>query len=130
MSQQTDPGEQYSIIGRVAAAALERRWTVFLAELLLIVIGILAALTIDGWAEDRENLRLERSYLSVLSQDLSQINEQLQAYIQFESSVGQAGSEAISILYSDSPGDHASELRTELSNIAWDFIRVHQEQSL
>ena len=43
MAQQQHSGEHHSVIGRMAAAALERRWTVFLAELLLIVIGILAA---------------------------------------------------------------------------------------
>ena len=107
-----------STTARIATALVGRRWTIFVAELLLIVIGILVALTIDGWVEDRENRQLEQNYLSVLIRDLDQMHEQLQAYVVFESAVSQSGSEVITILASSEGAEQATELRTKLSNMA------------
>lgn len=50
------------------------RW--FAAEFLVVVTGVLVALALGAWWQDRENRRLERSYLRQLAADLAR-NEQL-----------------------------------------------------
>ena len=42
------------------------------AEFFLIVIGVLAALAVDGWVEERDNARMERDYLQRLSEDVQE----------------------------------------------------------
>jgi hypothetical protein len=46
---------------------LYRRWT---GEFVVIVLGILAALAVDSWSEQRDNRILEQEYLSRIKEDL------------------------------------------------------------
>jgi hypothetical protein len=43
-----------------------------LAEFLMIVIGVLVALAVDGWRQDREELRVAREHLTDVSAELRQ----------------------------------------------------------
>jgi hypothetical protein len=53
-------------------------------ELILIIVGILTALAIDGWAQDRRDRHAERQYLELLRDDLVLIEDQLRGYADFE----------------------------------------------
>ncbi len=44
-----------------------RRWA---GEFVVIVLGILAALAVDSWSEQRDNRSLEQEYLSRIKEDL------------------------------------------------------------
>lgn len=73
-----------SPVGRVASALRETRWTQVFIELLLLVVGILIALAIDGWMEDRQDAKKERLYLERLVRDFDQDREILQEFVEFE----------------------------------------------
>jgi len=73
-----------SPVGRFAAALREMRWTQVVIELLLLVVGILIALAIDGWLEDRRDARTERLYLERLVRDFDQDREVLEEFVAFE----------------------------------------------
>lgn len=53
-------------------------------ELILIIVGILTALAIDSWAQDRRDHESEKAYLELLRDDLTQIESQLRGYADFE----------------------------------------------
>jgi hypothetical protein len=92
---------------RVTAAFLERRWVTLLAELVLIVVGILVALYIDGMVQDRKDRNAETTYLELLRDDLELIEAELAEYVEFEKSIiatGKAFLDAIS--REDSSDDH------------------------
>lgn len=77
-------------------------------ELLLIIVGILTALAIDGWAQDRRDRESEQAYLELLLGDLNQIDEQLTNYADFEA----ANLETAASLYSAlAPGNKAYDAR-------------------
>jgi hypothetical protein len=80
-----------------------------LAELVLIVTGILIALYIDGWVQDRKDRETETTYLELLRDDLALIEAEVAAYAEFEQSVvttGKAFLDATS--NADSPGEQRS----------------------
>ncbi|MCH5374533.1 MAG: hypothetical protein JJ992_11190, partial [Planctomycetes bacterium] len=52
--------EPPSAVGRLTKAVSARRWSAIGVELLLIVVGILVALSIDDWAQEREDQRTEQ----------------------------------------------------------------------
>jgi hypothetical protein len=72
-------------LGRTAQSLLWRRWPEFFIEFVLIIVGILTALAIDGWVQDRKDRSAELTYLELLSGDLIEIEDQLQRYVDFES---------------------------------------------
>jgi hypothetical protein len=71
-------------VGRFAASLREMRWTLVLLELLLLVAGILIALAVDGWIEDRRDARAEHQYLERLVRDFDQDLDVLQEFVEFE----------------------------------------------
>jgi type II secretory pathway pseudopilin PulG len=114
-----DPADyHFTPTGRLAAGLLTRHWATFAIELVLIVIGILIALSIDGWAQEREDRRAERAYLGVLSRDLEQMIEGLQAYYDFESSVTESAKVVLKTLSEDSYEQRVDELNAHLSSMA------------
>ncbi|MDX1507260.1 MAG: hypothetical protein R3358_03195 [Woeseiaceae bacterium] len=76
--------ESGSPVRRLTTSLLGRRWSVFIAELVLVVAGILIALAIDGWIQDRQDRRSETIYLQLLSRDLEKIEDEFQHYVDFE----------------------------------------------
>ena len=46
------------------------RWGQVILELALLTTGILIALAVDGWMDDRRDMRTERNYLELLVRDL------------------------------------------------------------
>lgn len=95
MAQDLETHERpVSLVGRMGQSFLRRRWPEFAVELVLIIVGILAALYIDGWMQDRQDRKLERSYLELLADDLDLIETRLLEHISFENSIA-ATSKAI-----------------------------------
>ncbi len=107
----------HSIAGRLADTLRGRHWSTFAIELALIVVGIVAALSIDDWAQEREDRRIEKIYLASLSRDLDQMVESLEAYIETETSLASASATALETLAHDGYNGKGDELREYLSNM-------------
>ncbi len=86
-----------------------RRWV---GEFVVIVLGILAALAVDSWSEDRGNHILEQEYLARIKEDvewdLAEIEEAIQASIL-------QGRSATTLLYAlnDPLADHIPRFRSD-----------------
>jgi hypothetical protein len=84
---------------RMASSLQGRQWTTFVVELGLIVAGILIALYIDGWVQERQDRNHGVAYLELLRDDLVLIESEVAQYVEFENSVlatGKAFLDAIS----------------------------------
>jgi len=60
------------------------RWGQVILELALLTTGILIALAVDGWMDDRRDMRTERNYLELLVRDLDRDLAMLAEYTAFE----------------------------------------------
>jgi hypothetical protein len=69
---------------RFAAAVRTLRWGQVLFELALLVTGILIALAVNNWMDQRREARAERQYLELLGRDLEQDLETLDEIRRFE----------------------------------------------
>ena len=69
---------------RFAAAARTLQWGHILFELALLVTGILIALAVNNWMDQRREARAERQYLELLGRDLEQDLETLDEIRRFE----------------------------------------------
>ena len=57
-------------IGRLSRDLRDLRWGQVAVEMLLLVLGILIALAIDDWMQDRRDAQTERQYLEGIVRDL------------------------------------------------------------
>lgn len=105
-------------ISRISNRLLERSWASFALELLLVVVGILIALAIDGWNADREDRRFERAYLELLVRDLGQIESQLQEQIDFEAGIAEAAVSLHELIEADEPSRHSRQIGRMLTGAA------------
>ena len=55
---------------RMTSDLRELRWGQVLVELVLLIVGILIALAVNGWIEDRRDAQTERQYLEGIVRDL------------------------------------------------------------
>jgi hypothetical protein len=55
---------------RITGDLRELRWGQVLVELILLIVGILIALAVNGWIEDRRDAQTERQYLEGIVRDL------------------------------------------------------------
>jgi hypothetical protein len=106
-----------SIIGRIAQAFQDRNWGLVSLELLLIIVGILAALWIDDWVEERKDRRTEMVYLGLLVRDLDQMSESLQGYIDTETTLASASATVLKMLATEGYEQKGAELRGYLSDM-------------
>lgn len=60
------------------------RWAQVVVELALLVLGILIALAVDGWMEDRRDASSERRYLELLVRDLDRDLAVLDEFLGYE----------------------------------------------
>jgi len=97
----TAEGNQLSLLSRLTAGLVERKWGFLFAELVLLVTGILIALAIDGWVGDARDRQTEAVYLELLSRDIDEIRQQAILQVEFEKNQIHIGIEANEIL--DSP---------------------------
>jgi hypothetical protein len=73
-----------SPLRRLATALRGERWWQVALELALLVGGILIALAVDGWMDDRRDAQLERTYLERLERDLVQSQDTMDGFVTFE----------------------------------------------
>ena len=71
-------------VRRLSDALRELRWAQVVLELALLIAGILIALAVDGWIDDRRDERAERRYLELLQRDLDSNLEVLAETLDFE----------------------------------------------
>jgi hypothetical protein len=69
---------------RFADALRELRWAQVVLELMLLIAGILIALAVDGWIDDRRDERAELRYLELLQRDLDSNLDVLAETLEFE----------------------------------------------
>jgi hypothetical protein len=71
-----------------------------LGEIVLVVIGILIALQINNWNENRKASNLEQAYYCLLLEDIEQDKEQIKSLIEINEKRIQHSNEAIAIIQS------------------------------
>ena len=71
------------ILRRISQRLAQHGWFGVAIDLVVVVAGILLALQLDGWAEDREERRLEFTYLERLAEDLEIEHSRMQAAEQY-----------------------------------------------
>lgn len=72
---------------RIVESLRARSFGTVVAELLLITVGILLALAVDGWIQDRDERRLERESLELLRADLVLLQSQLDEFVSYQESL-------------------------------------------
>ena len=83
-----------AITRRILDDLRELRWGQVFVELLLLVFGILIALAVNGWIEDRRDARVEHEYLELLVRDLDRDLAVLQEVVDFETAQVTAAAQA------------------------------------
>jgi hypothetical protein len=76
--------EELSLHGRLTNNLLNRRLGLFVAELVLVIAGVLIALAVDGWISDSRDRQTEVVYLELLARDIEGIRHQIDLQIEFE----------------------------------------------
>ena len=107
-----------TIAANLVENARLRRFGSLFAELVLIVVGILIALAIDGWVSDRDDRRQETTYLELLSRDVGEQQQEAAAQLAYEIDKVASAKRAYSLLISENPADHAAELGTLLTDLS------------
>ena len=74
-------------------------------EFFLVVLGVLAALMVDTWIEERNDDNLRQEYLARLADDLEADRQRLEHRISFFTSVHSFGLQTLERLRSDGPVD-------------------------
>jgi type II secretory pathway pseudopilin PulG len=104
-----------SPVGRVSHSFLHRRWPEFAVEFVLIIVGILAALYIDGWMQARQDRKSEQAYLELLREDLDLIEGELQGYVDFEATNVETGSATYAMLDVEDPSAGYAKIQLNLA---------------
>jgi len=99
-----------TLVSRMVHNLEMRRIGHFVAELVLIVAGILIALAIDGWVGDRHDRRTEDMYLELLARDVAKQQEEAARQHLFESELVSDGAQAYALLTTADPAAHAREI--------------------
>lgn len=76
------PAQPHPVSARIRHLRKSLRW--FFAELLVVVVGILVAIALNGWYQNRADAASERDYLSFLSRDLQGTLDDLAGQAAFE----------------------------------------------
>ena len=110
--------ERLTPIGRLTDSIIERRMGRFIAELVLIVAGILIALAIDGWVNAAQDRQTEKTYLEFLVRDVEQIRARAQAQIDFETNKVATATRAYQVLSLPDPAAHKAVLAETLGKLS------------
>lgn len=94
-----------------------------IGEILLVVIGILIALYINNWNEQRKDDKLEAEYYCRLLEDLIQDGEQIGALIQLTETRLKASNQAVRLLQKDEANkiEVAHQIALAIKSIYTDF---------
>jgi hypothetical protein len=77
-------GHGVNPVRRISESLREMRWAQLILELVLLILGILIALAVDGWMDDRRDARSERRYLELMVRDLDRDLEVLDEFLAYE----------------------------------------------
>lgn len=92
-----------------------RQWPAFFTELVLIVVGILIALAIDGAMQDRRDSQTETAYLRLLAEDLGQIEDTLRQFADFETANMETAAAIYHTIAVDNLPADTDDLRNQLA---------------
>jgi hypothetical protein len=109
-SKTSTEGNQLTLISRLTESLVGRRWSFFVAELVLVVAGILVALAIDGWISDSRDRQTEGVYLELLARDIEEIRHQVDLQIEFEKERIDTASAAYAALTTSDPTTNRAEI--------------------
>ena len=104
-------------VRRLGAAVGGMRWGQVILELALLIAGILIALAVDGWMDDRRDMRTERNYLELLVRDLDRDLDMLAEYTVFEERQVEDGIRAYRALRAGAPPEEREAVAASLSNL-------------
>jgi hypothetical protein len=90
-------------------------------EFLLVVLGVLAALMVDAWIEQRHDDNLRQEYLARLTDDLEADRQSLEYRISFFTSVHAFGLQTLEKLRSDGPVDQGAILAAYYASENFEF---------
>ncbi len=85
---------------------------------MLIIVGILVALYIDGWMQDRQDRKSEKAYLELLREDLALIEGELRSYVDFEATNVETGSVVYAMLDVDNPSAEYAQIQLMLATLS------------
>ena len=84
-------------------ASFHKYFIYAIGEIILVVIGILIALQINNWNEDRKNRSLEGEYYGRLLEDITQDGERIGTLIKLSEERLKASNQAVRLLQQDNP---------------------------
>ncbi len=90
-------------------------------EFFLVVLGVLAALMVDAWIEQRHDDNLRQEYLARLTDDLEADQQNLEYRISFFTSVHAFGLQTLENLRSDGPVDQDAILAAYYASENFEF---------
>ena len=102
-------------IGKVARENSKAFWSFAIGEFILVFLGILIALQVDNWNEERKERKLERVLLSEMRTDLKGDLEDLEYNINFQMGLLYSNQVVLDFLNSELPwhdtlGKHCAQL--------------------
>ena len=93
-------------------------------EFFLVVLGVLAALMVDAWIEQRHDDNLRQEYLARLTDDLEADRQNLEYRISFFTSVHAFGLQTLEKMRSDGPVDQDAILAAYYASENFDFSPI------
>jgi hypothetical protein len=106
---------QLTLLGRLTNSLLNQRLGFFVAELVLVIAGVLVALAVDGWISDSHDRKTEVVYLKLLARDIEGIRQQADLQIEFEKEKIGAAAKAYAALTTSDPRTKRTEIYSSLS---------------
>jgi hypothetical protein len=104
-------------VRRITADLRELRWGHVFVEFVMLVVGILIALAVNNWMEDRRDAHTERQYLELLLRDLDQTLQTLNEFVVFEGKQTADGVAAYRALTGGAPVADREAVAQALSNL-------------
>jgi hypothetical protein len=104
-----------TLLGRLTSSLLNRRLAFFVAELVLVIAGVLVALAVDGWISDSHDRQTESVYLELLARDIEEIRNQADLQIEFEKEKIDTAARAYAALTAADPRTKRTEIYSSLS---------------
>jgi hypothetical protein len=112
----TDKKEnQLTLLGRLTDSLINRRTGVFVAELVLVIAGVLIALAVDEWISDSRDRQTEAAYLELLARDIEEIRNQAELQVEFEQEKIDMGTRAYEALSTPDPKTKQTEIGSLLA---------------
>jgi hypothetical protein len=96
-------------------------WPQAIAEVVLIIAGILIALAVEGWWEDRQEREAEINYLQALKSDFEANRKSLEAAIEKQEEIVNAGDEVLNLIKGGLDEESSDEFFSKVGNTVYFF---------